>query len=947
MKNLKKVLALTVVLCMILGTFGAMTASAAFTDVAGTEYEEAVETLVPLGIIAGYDDGTYKPDQTVTRAEMAAFVVREMGLAEAATAAGGSNPFNDVADDHWALGSIKIAANYKIIVGDGYGTFRPDDEVTFAEAVKMVVCMLGYELRAQQKGKFPDGYLIEGTTLKLTTGMGFGSNDPAKRGTVAQLMYNALEVPLMEVTVFTETQYQLEITNKTLLYNNLEVIKEYGTVIATETAAVSGNTAKIGEARVQQEGTNYVRTMKVGETDPTSLVGESVIYYYKYDTRNNNTLTLLSVVRDTSRNDTMIIQASDIDYVDENNGRLYYWEDKEADYDTDYVTLADEADITLMVNNYGSDAYAYETINNIPNGYVKLIDTNRDGIYESVVVNQFKNYKVDGVDTDDKTVTLDNGSDLKLDAEKQSTDIRFSIKDKDGLPLEMEDIQEDNILSIFAETVTDDRDEYISDSKIFNIIVSTDTVEGTVTEKRKSVILIDDTKYELSDEVSMDDFDVESTGTFYLDYTGNIAYSDTSSAVNDYAFIYDVYGSASTRTLSMEAVTSTGDIVTLDAATSFRIVTTNPLDKDVTKGPYSMKEEAEIEEALNMLKEQLNGTNGFIASVDTNSAGKFTKIYLPGTAPETIPDDAKKTYGFMKWETSGANYYNSDPAMLGGYIIDSSTVIFEMPNTKNFDGEDVNVLGKNNLNNTTYYNYTLYDVDKKGVAKAIVITASSGDNLVDKPISIIKSVASTKNSDGDTVDRVYMVQKGAEVSVLTEDTGLFTPDSSAEEQYGESAAIAYGAYPGSVIVYSANSKNEITEKDMWRLYPRPVPADEYVENYFRTMFYQTWNNSWTYQGNVQMLISYGQVTNKNTSAGTFTLNVYNEEQNQNRTIGVAYKGARVTVVDTSRSNEDDMVTYNGTSISDVKEGSYVLVRQNRGKTEDIVVYKEFDPLNAI
>ena len=79
----------------------------------------------------------------------------------------------------------------------------------------------------------------------------------------------------------------------------------------------------------------------------------------------------------------------------------------------------------------------------------------------------------------------------------------------------------------------------------------------------------------------------------------------------------------------------------------------------------------------------------------------------------------------------------------------------------------------------------------------------------------------------------------------------FTPDSSAEEQYGESAAIAYGAYPGSVIVYSANSKNEITEKDMWRLYPRPVPADEYVENYFRTMFYQTWNNSWTYQSNVQ------------------------------------------------------------------------------------------------
>ena len=71
MKNLKKVLALVVALTMVLGTVG----FAAYTDVAEDAGEyTAVSTLSSLGILTGYEDGSFKPDGDITRAEFAAVV---------------------------------------------------------------------------------------------------------------------------------------------------------------------------------------------------------------------------------------------------------------------------------------------------------------------------------------------------------------------------------------------------------------------------------------------------------------------------------------------------------------------------------------------------------------------------------------------------------------------------------------------------------------------------------------------------------------------------------------------------------------------------------------------------------------------------------------------------------------------------------------------------------
>ena len=95
-------------------------------------YNNAVSTLSNAGIIDGYEDGTFKPDGNITRAEFATIAVRFFE----ATYDGG-DLFSDIAG-HWAQDYINEAANAGIVDGYPDGTFRPQQYITRAEAMTMV-----------------------------------------------------------------------------------------------------------------------------------------------------------------------------------------------------------------------------------------------------------------------------------------------------------------------------------------------------------------------------------------------------------------------------------------------------------------------------------------------------------------------------------------------------------------------------------------------------------------------------------------------------------------------------------------------------------------------------------------------------------------------------------------------------------------------------------------
>ncbi|WP_164716673.1 S-layer homology domain-containing protein [Paenibacillus whitsoniae] len=105
-----------------------------FSDVAKHWAKDAVNNMGSRMIIEGADNGWFNPDQDITRAEFAAILVRGLGL----KLDGGATPFSDVKAQDWYSSAVSTAYGYSLIAGFEDGTFRPNDRVTREQAMVMI-----------------------------------------------------------------------------------------------------------------------------------------------------------------------------------------------------------------------------------------------------------------------------------------------------------------------------------------------------------------------------------------------------------------------------------------------------------------------------------------------------------------------------------------------------------------------------------------------------------------------------------------------------------------------------------------------------------------------------------------------------------------------------------------------------------------------------------------
>ena len=173
-----------------------MFAGAAFTDQADIKVEnEVVDTLIELGVINGYTDGSFKPNDTVTRAEMAKMIyVLRTGNSDASAYNNDKTSFTDV-NGHWAAGFIKYCQSVGIIAGQSATKFAPDQTVTAQEAAKMLLVTLGYD--AQKAGLVGTTWASKTNALADENGLLEDVNTsftgPCPRQYAAQLIYNAID----------------------------------------------------------------------------------------------------------------------------------------------------------------------------------------------------------------------------------------------------------------------------------------------------------------------------------------------------------------------------------------------------------------------------------------------------------------------------------------------------------------------------------------------------------------------------------------------------------------------------------------------------------------------------------------------------------------------------------------------------------------------------------
>ena len=206
MKKMSKILAVLLTLTMLFGTVGY---AASFSDVTSeNNFYESIQILSGLGIINGYTDGTFGPERDVTRAEFSTMLMRAMASAGIGSSDPAGTPFTDLNDAAWAIGDIRTAYDLGIINGMTATTFEPNSKVTYEQALKMIDCALNYGGQADSvyqaavatnpATKWYYGYVQTAKSLGLTDNFVIMQEQPAKRAQIAQMIYNALEVNMLE-----------------------------------------------------------------------------------------------------------------------------------------------------------------------------------------------------------------------------------------------------------------------------------------------------------------------------------------------------------------------------------------------------------------------------------------------------------------------------------------------------------------------------------------------------------------------------------------------------------------------------------------------------------------------------------------------------------------------------------------------------------------------------
>lgn len=289
MKNLKKVLALGLALVMLLGMMTVVSAaddkmtSKDLKDMDTVVNKAEVSLLVDLGVINGFEDFTFRPTETVTRAQMAKMVFYVlMGNTDASVYGGSTSKFAD-ARGHWAEGEINYLATpgVDVVAGDDLGKFNPNATVRVAEAAKMLLVAAGWD--AEDRSYVGDGWsgaiMRDANKQGLMAGVSQTALQPMTRDNAAKMIFNALNMGVVEAVrkqTFVGTGVEklvdsYQSAETTLGYNAFGLVKVTG---IAESIDGDGNikfangslSAELGDVKVPGDA---------------SLVGQNVEFYVK------------------------------------------------------------------------------------------------------------------------------------------------------------------------------------------------------------------------------------------------------------------------------------------------------------------------------------------------------------------------------------------------------------------------------------------------------------------------------------------------------------------------------------------------------------------------------------------------------------------------------------------------------------------------------------------
>lgn len=509
-------------------------------------YAKALSLCKALGIITGYEDGSVKPDSSVTRAEMAAIILRTIN---STTTTKYQNIFSDVEASHWAADTIQSASALAIINGFPGGTFQPDGDVTYEQAAKMLVCALNAKSNAEANGGYPNGYLKVAADRDILNNAQGTIGTAAERGLIIKMVYNTL---LADYNEFDGAQYSA--SDKTLAEYAFDIKEGKGILMSTASTSLTSaksNNGQILIAKTREEGKSVDNVEEIFETDLTNiddLLAANITYFYQDDSLNNK--KVVAIVEDASKTETVIIDNDKLEDIDEfelgtsgtgsiklagsktykiaENALVVY---NGALIDEDIYSKVQSANSkstrfnTVSKDESGKDVYTpieYADFLKPSVGQIKLVENNASQTgYDIVFVESYETMLVTSATSKKVIGKINNASDtIDVDEDVNDLTILTTIRGMEAAP---RNLKKNDVASIKRDL----------ESETMEFVVTGESITGSVKSKSdshgKTYVTVNGDKYEV-DKNAVDDIKIGSQGIFYLDRFNRIGYTETASA---------------------------------------------------------------------------------------------------------------------------------------------------------------------------------------------------------------------------------------------------------------------------------------------------------------------------------------------------------------------------------------------------------------------------------
>lgn len=729
------------------------------------EYIKEYEVLKSLGI--EIDD--FASDRAMTRAEAAKAFCEISGL----TPQKGETGFYDVPQSHKYAGYIETACEAGLMSGCDENIFAPDRNITYSELVKTILDMMGYTPYAEISGGYPDGYLSYAGTLGLGKGISdISGNTPLNGLNFAKIIYNSLDKEVLQFELTGNEKKYFTKEGDTYAYKYMRVKKGEGRVVATDEAAIMGETFAKGIIRIGDE----VITDKGGAGK--SLLGYETEYWVK-ETDKDDMPELLYIIPDEKQK-TLTISGYDIVEVDMSK-LTYNDNDKEK-----RINISDD-----MVCIYNGEVIDFTPDDLKPyDGMVKIIIDSKNHVSVAIVTD-YTYGVVKGVSSVNNRIIFDDGKTLNLDnySEWKLT--------KKGSEIELIELVQGDVLNIMVS----------SDGKKLNAEVSGSKVSGRITgignDADRTILYLDTVPNGVVVSPYYNNFDelkLSYQGEWYVNILGDIFYSATiKSGAMQYGYMVSYAILDGEESMMFKIFTADGTFIKPNTKDKLTLTKHGGTEKLAADRLWEYLKANNVKPQL--IKYQLD-EEGFLQKV------QFSEMNYNAATGENIKAVGSYPVGSFTCDfvsKGGTTGYYQIGIFDCKYFLDPNAVIFRVPEDKK-EEKEYSVIARADLTRKVYYAAELYDVDDSFESEVCVINLegkSSDFNWETTYLAIVdKSTYEFVEAEGAEAVALSVYQAGKAAKIYCTDENMVT-QSTVQSHY--EGVRAWDLQSGDVIAFMADS----------------------------------------------------------------------------------------------------------------------------------------------